>query len=157
MSEREGLEFESAIESDTTNLNTAVEALLDRFGSAIHLFRDATRGGVAGVLSEIATDTAKGVFLKEAWLPLEKQVAAACEMLGIDPLYVANEGVFVAVVEDTIAEDYVAALKKIDGNEGAAIIGEVTETKPGMVILESKIGGKRVVTPLIGEQLPRIC
>ncbi|MBL7472311.1 hydrogenase expression/formation protein HypE [Robertkochia sediminum] len=157
MSEREGLEFESEIVSDTTHLNTTVEALLDRFGNDIHLFRDATRGGVAGVLSEIATDTAKGVFLKEAWLPLEKQVEAACEMLGIDPLYVANEGVFVSVVNGAIAGEYVEALRSMEGNEDAAIIGEVTETKPGMVILESKIGGKRVVTPLIGEQLPRIC
>lgn len=157
MSEREGLEFESAIVSDTTNLNTAVTTLLDRFGRDIHLFRDATRGGVAGVLSEIATDTAKGIFLKESLLPLEKQVAAACEMLGIDPLYVANEGVFVSVVAEGIAHDYVEALGSVEGNEGAVIIGEVTESKPGMVILESKIGGKRVVTPLIGEQLPRIC
>lgn len=157
MSQREGLEFESAIVSDTTNLNYIVKALLDRFGSGIHLFRDATRGGVAGVLSEIAGDTDLGVFLEENAIPLEKQVSAACEMLGIDPLYVANEGVFLSVTDPDIAGEVLATIQQVDPEAKPAIIGEVTESRPGMVILESKIGGKRVVTPLIGEQLPRIC
>ena len=157
MSEREGLEFESAITSDTTNLNEMVVTLLDTFGHDIHLFRDATRGGVAGVLSEIAVDTGYGVYLEEDKIPLEKQVAAACEMLGIDPLYVANEGVFISVVEAGIAGKVVQTLNQANGGTHAAVIGEITAKRGGKVILESRIGGKRVVTPLIGEQLPRIC
>jgi hydrogenase expression/formation protein HypE len=157
MSEREGLEFESAIASDTTNLNEVVCSLLDTFGADIHLFRDATRGGVAGVLSEIAGDTGLGVYLEERQIPLEKQVAAACEMLGIDPLYVANEGVFLSVVAPEIAEGVVQTLNQAPSGRSAAVIGEITPDRPGKVILESRIGGKRVVTPLIGEQLPRIC
>lgn len=157
MSEREGLAFESAICSDTTHLNHVVSDLLDDFGAEIHLLRDATRGGVAGVLSEIASDTSLGVFLKEEAIPLEKQVAAACDLLGLDPLYVANEGVFLAVVHQNSADDLLEALKMQHPEASPAIIGEVTTTHPGMVVLESKIGGRRVVTPLIGEQLPRIC
>lgn len=157
MSEREGLAFESAINSDTTNLNHVVSGILDRFGAQIHLLRDATRGGVAGVLSEIASDTSLGVFLKEEAIPLQKQVAAACDLLGLDPLYVANEGVFLAVAHKDIADDLLEALKAQNPEASPAIIGEITTAHPEMVVLESKIGGRRVVTPLIGEQLPRIC
>ncbi|THD66291.1 hydrogenase expression/formation protein HypE [Robertkochia marina] len=157
MSEREGLAFESAISSDTTNLNYVVSDILDRFGTQIHLLRDATRGGVAGVLSEIAVDTSLGVFLKEEAIPLQKQVAAACDLLGLDPLYVANEGVFLVVAHQDIAHDLLEALKVQDPEASPAIIGEITTAHPEMVVLESKIGGRRVVTPLIGEQLPRIC
>lgn len=157
MSEREGLTFESEITSDTRNLNHIVNVLIDRFGDGIHLLRDATRGGVAGVLSEIAGDSGLGIFLKEEAIPLERQVAAACDLLGIDPLYVANEGVFLAVVADNIAGPLLEKMKALDPEAAPRILGEVTSENAEMVILESKIGGKRVVTPLIGEQLPRIC
>jgi hydrogenase expression/formation protein HypE len=151
------LQFESDITSDTTNLNYLVEDLLDTFGKSIHLFRDPTRGGLSGVLSEIASDTTKEVCIYEKDIPLDKQVAAACEILGLDPLYVANEGVFVAIVEAEIADEVVNRLRKNDKGRNAACIGEISEKKTGKVIMHSVIGGKRIVSPLIGEQLPRIC
>ena len=157
MSEREGLEFESTIESDSTNLNFLTEALLSKFGDKIKLFRDPTRGGLGTVLHEISGDISKGIFIKENDIPLEKQVAAACEMLGLDPMYVANEGVMIAIVDPTIADEALALMKNHAKGTNAAIIGEVTEKHPNKVVMESPIGGKRIVSPLIGEQLPRIC
>jgi hydrogenase expression/formation protein HypE len=157
MSQREGLEFESTIVSDTTNVNFLVKDLLDEFGDKIHLLRDPTRGGLASVLSEIAIDINKGIALSEKNIPLEKQVAAACEILGLDPMYVANEGVFVAIVEAEIAEGVVEMMKKEETGRNATIIGEVTSDHPTKVVMNSLIGGKRIVSPLIGEQLPRIC
>lgn len=157
MSEREGLEFESTIESDSTNLNFLVNDLLDEFGEKIKLFRDPTRGGLGTVLHEIANDISKGVFLKEAFIPLEKQVAAACEMLGLDPMYVANEGVFLVVVDPSIETEVLALMKKHSKGKNAALVGEITSEHPNKVVMESLIGGKRIVSPLVGEQLPRIC
>lgn len=157
MSQREGLEFESTIKSDTTNLNFLVSDILDAFGEGIHLLRDPTRGGLASVLSEIAGDTNKGVFIDENKIPLEKQVAAACEILGLDPLYVANEGVFLAIVDAEIENEVVALLQKDNKGKNAVCVGEITKEHPGKVVMKSSIGGKRIVTPLIGEQLPRIC
>lgn len=157
MSQREGLEFESAIESDTTNLNFLVEKLLDNFGDKIHLFRDPTRGGLAAVLSEIATDINKGIVVEEQKIPIEKQVAAACEILGLDPLYVANEGVFVVFVESGFAEDVLALMRESGEGKNAVCIGEITEEHPSKVVMHNAIGGRRIVSPLIGEQLPRIC
>ena len=157
MSEREGLEFESTIVSDTTNVNFLVKELLDTFGNKIHLFRDPTRGGLASVLSEIATDINKGVAITENKIPLEKQVAAACEILGLDPMYVANEGVFIAIVEAEVADAVVEAMQNNEKGKNTACIGEVTLEHPNKVVMESLVGGKRIVSPLIGEQLPRIC
>jgi len=157
MSEREGLSFESEILSDTTHLHFITQKLLDRFGKQIHLFRDATRGGVASVLSEIALDAQKGIAIYEKEIPLDKQVAAACEMLGLDPLYVANEGVFLSIVDKTVAEEALNLIRKDEKGKNAICIGEITEVNPRKVIMHSSIGGKRIVTPLIGEQLPRIC
>jgi len=157
MSQREGLEFESEIVSDTTNLNFLTQKLLNRFGEAIHLFRDATRGGVASVLSEIAVDTGKGVTIYENDIPLDKQVFAACEILGLDPLYVANEGVFLAIVDESIADEVLKMMKQDEKGYGATFIGKITEENPKKVVMHSAIGGKRIVSPLIGEQLPRIC
>ena len=157
MSEREGLSFESEITSDTRHLNRTVEKLLDAFGSKIHLFRDATRGGLASVLSEIAVDTNLGVQLLESEIPVDIQVAAACEMLGLDPLYVANEGVFVSVIHPEIKEDFLQLLTEVDGPSGIRCIGTITADHPQKVILNTSLGARRVVTPLIGEQLPRIC
>ncbi|MFD1294820.1 hydrogenase expression/formation protein HypE [Lutibacter holmesii] len=157
MSEREGLEFESTIESDSTNLNFLVKDLLDEFGDQIKLFRDPTRGGLGTVLHEISNAISKGIFIKETFIPLEKQVAAACEMLGLDPLYVANEGVFLVIVDPSIATEVLTFMQNHIKGVNAAIIGEITNEHPNKVIMESLIGGKRIVNPLVGEQLPRIC
>jgi hydrogenase expression/formation protein HypE len=157
MSEREGLEFESDLESDSTNLNFLVEELLDNFGDKIKLFRDPTRGGLGTVLHEIATDISKGVFIKEALIPVEKQVAAACEMLGLDPMYVANEGVFLVVVDPSIEAEVLKLMKNHTKGKNSAVIGEFTNEHPNKVVMQSLIGGKRIVSPLVGEQLPRIC
>lgn len=157
MSEREGLEFESTIESDSTNLNFLVKDLLDNFGDKIKLFRDPTRGGLGTVLHEIANDISKGVFLKEVSIPMEKQVAAACEMLGLDPMYVANEGVFLVVVDKSISEQVLALMRAHEKGQNAALVGEITNDHPNKVVMQSFIGGKRIVSPLVGEQLPRIC
>ena len=157
MSEREGLEFESSIESDTSNLNYLVNDLIDEFGDKIHLFRDPTRGGVASVLSEIAEDINQGITIYEDKIPLEKQVAAACEILGLDPLYVANEGLFITIVDPEVAEAVVEMMKNDDKGKNTVCIGEITEEHPKKVVMKSIIGGKRIVSPMIGEQLPRIC
>ena len=157
MSVREGLEFETTIESDTRNLNHIVKGLLDEFGQNIHLLKDPTRGGVATVLNEIARDAQLGIDIHHKRIPVDRQVKGACEILGLDPLYVANEGVFMAVVSGEIADDFVKQLRTFDNCNHAAIIGEVVETHPRQVILTSAIGGKRVVNMLVGEQLPRIC
>ena len=157
MSHREGLEFESSIESDSTNLNYLVNDLINEFGDKIHLFRDPTRGGVASVLSEISEDINKGITIHEDKIPLEKQVAAACEILGLDPLYVANEGLFITIVDAEIADSVLELMKNDEKGINSAIIGEVTIEHPNKVVMHSSIGGKRIVTPLIGEQLPRIC
>jgi hydrogenase expression/formation protein HypE len=157
MSEREGLEFESEIKSDSTNLNFLVTDLLDKFGDKIKLFRDPTRGGLGTVLHEIANDISKGVDLKETAIPLEKQVAAACEMLGLDPMYVANEGVFLVVVDQSIENDVLALMRNHEKGKNSVVVGEITNEHPNKVVMESLIGGKRIVSPLVGEQLPRIC
>jgi len=155
MSEREGLEFESDILSDTINLNHTIKDLMDRFGDKIHFLRDATRGGLASVLNEIAVDANLGISIFEEKIKVENQVRSACELLGLDPLYVANEGVFVCIAASEIKEEVVRILEKINLN--ASEIGFVTAEHPSKIIIESAFGGKRVVKPLVGEQLPRIC
>jgi hydrogenase expression/formation protein HypE len=157
MSIREGLEFETTIESDTRNLNHIVKALLDDFGNDIHLLRDPTRGGLATVLTEIARDTKLGIDIFQKDIPVDEQVFAACEILGLDPLYVANEGIFIAVVDAAVADAFLEKIKTFNHCGNASIIGEVVEAHPRQVVLTSAIGGKRVVNMLVGEQLPRIC
>ena len=157
LSVRKGIEFETTIESDTRNLNFLVKELLDEYGESIHLFRDPTRGGVSSTLNEIARDINQGIELKQGDLPIDPQVDAACEILGLDPLYVANEGIFIAFVDSTVADELLEKLKSMPFGENAKIIGEVTEEHPGKVLIESTIGGKRVVNMQVGEQLPRIC
>lgn len=157
MSVRKGLEFETTIESDTVNLNHTVEKLLDRFGNGIKFLRDPTRGGVASVLNEVAELTLLGFELDQKSIPVDEQVDGACEMLGLDPLYVANEGLFIAVVKQSIADAFVAALRADENGANAAIIGESTTEHPGKVLMKSRVGGRRVVNYLTGEQLPRIC
>jgi hydrogenase expression/formation protein HypE len=157
MSVREGLEFDTTIESDTAALNHMVLRLLDQFGPKAHLFRDPTRGGVATVLNEIAQQAKLGVNLWQESLPIDEQVASACEILGLDPLYVANEGLFLCIAEADVADKMVEELRNDELGRHAAVIGEVSEEHRGKVILESGIGGKRIVNMPAGEQLPRIC
>ena len=157
MSVREGLEFESEIRSDTQPLNHLVKELLDEFGSDIKLLRDPTRGGVATVLTEMARDRGLGATLHQKDIPIDNQVAGACELLGLDPLYVANEGLFLAVVSAAAAGAVVDKMQGSAAGRKSAIIGEFTDAHPKQVVLTSAIGGKRMVNMLIGEQLPRIC
>lgn len=157
MSVRKGLEFETTIQSDTVNLNHTVVKLLDRFGESIRFLRDPTRGGVASVLNEIAELTQLGYELDQKYIPFDEQVEGACEMLGLDPLYVANEGLFLAVVKADIADAFLTALREDENGKQSALIGEVKTEHPGKVLLQSRIGGRRVVNYLTGEQLPRIC
>ncbi len=157
LSLRKGLEFETSIGSDTTNLNELVKTLLDQFGADIHLLHDPTRGGVSTVLNELARDTRLGVQLDEKNIPLLEEVEGACELLGLDPLYVANEGIFIAIVSAEVAGEVLATLRTDPKGSQAAMIGTVTEDHPRQVVLNSKIGGRRVVTMPVGEQLPRIC
>ncbi len=157
MSVRKGLEFETTIESDTRNLNHTVEKLLDTFGSQIHCLRDPTRGGVATVLAEIAKESKLGIDIYQKDIPVDDQVFGGCELLGLDPLYVANEGVFISWVDAAITDDFLAILKTLEHGIDASIIGEVVTAHPKQVVLTSSIGGRRVVNMLAGEQLPRIC
>lgn len=157
MSEREGLTFETSIESDTCALNHLTKALIDDFGEKIRLLRDPTRGGLGTVLNEIARDAQLGINIRQGDTPVIEEVAAACEMLGLDPLFVANEGVFVAIIADEIAEAATEKLRQLSNAKEACIIGEIVREHPEQVVLESAIGGRRVVSMLVGEQLPRIC
>jgi len=157
MSVRKGLEFETTIESDTTNLNYIVNNLLDKHGSDIRFLRDPTRGGLASVLNEVAELIGLGFDLDQKNIPIDDQVDGACEMLGLDPLYVANEGIFLTVVSPDAAPSVLTLLQADPKCTNAAVIGQVTEDHPGKVIMKSKIGGRRVVNYLTGEQLPRIC
>ena len=157
MSVREGLEFETQIVSDTTNLNHTIITLIEQFGSQIHWLTDPTRGGIATVLKEVAVEANIGIDLAQKNIPIDPQVASACELLGLDPLYVANEGLFIAFVAPEIADEFVQKLRTLDQGQHAQGIGQVVANHPKQVILESAIGGKRVVNMLPGEQLPRIC
>ena len=150
-------ELDAEIESDTRSLWPAVDALLETVGDAIHCLRDATRGGVATVLNELARASGLAVVAREAAVPVQPAVAGACEILGIDPMYVANEGKLVAFVAPEAAEAALAALRSVPGGEQAAEIGEVKTEPPGMVLVDTAFGGRRVMDLLVGDPLPRIC
>ncbi len=156
MSVREGLEFESEIASDTAPLNGLVETILAA-SKDVHVLRDPTRGGITSALTEIAQAAKVGMLLKEGAIPISEDVKGACEILGLDPLYVANEGKLLAVVAPEEAEKLVHAMKSHPLGREAAIIGEVTADHPGLVMMRTRVGGTRIVDMLSGEQLPRIC
>lgn len=156
MSVREGIEFETVLESDTAPLAGLTEAMLTACPS-IRCMRDPTRGGVSSALNELAAGSRVGVRLTESALPIRREVHAACEMLGLDPLYVASEGKLIAVVPPADAERLLSVMRGHPLGRNAALIGEVAAEHPGMVLLRSLVGGERVVTLLAGEQLPRIC
>ena len=157
MSAREGIEFEAQIESDSACLVPLVELLRERVGNAVHALRDPTRGGVASALNELAAASGVGVLLEEAALEIPPAVAAACEMLGLDPLYVANEGVLVAFVEERAASRALEALRSHPLGASATIAGRAVAENAGLVVLRTQIGSRRVVDMLPGDQLPRIC
>jgi hydrogenase expression/formation protein HypE len=150
-------ELEADIVSDTCSLWPAVDALLDAGGHSLHCMRDATRGGVASVLNELARASSVAMIVREAAVPVDPAVAGAAEILGIDPMYVANEGKLVAFVAPERADEALAALRAVPGCEAAAEIGEVRTEPPGMVLVETAFGGKRVMDQLVGDPLPRIC
>ncbi len=156
MSVREGLEFETEIASDTAPLNGLVESVLDACED-IHVLRDPTRGGVTSALSEIAQSAQVGMLLEEARIPISEEVKGACEILGLDPLYVANEGKLLAIVPAAKTDLVLAEMRGHPLGQAAAVIGEVTSDHPGYVLMKTRVGGTRVVDMLSGEQLPRIC
>ncbi len=157
MAVREGLNFDTPITSDTRPLHRMVKDLLDTVGTDVHLLRDPTRGGVAATLNEIAQDAQVGVELDQAALPVLPEVKAMCEILGLDPLYIANEGVFMACVASDRAEDALAVLRRHSDGAHATVIGRITDAHPGQVLINTLMGGRRVVHMPLGEQLPRIC
>ncbi len=157
MSVRAGLEFETELESDSAALNSLVATLCERAGKQLHVLRDPTRGGVASALNEIAAQAGVGIRLDEASIPIWEAVRGGCEILGLDPLYVANEGKCLAIVDPSAADAVLAAMRDHPKGREAAIIGEVVAEHPARVVLRSRIGGERIVDMLSGEQLPRIC
>ena len=156
MSVREGLEFESEIASDTAPLNGLVAAILAA-NKDVHVLRDPTRGGITSALTEIAQSARVGMLLQEAAIPINEAVKGACEILGLDPLYVANEGKLLALVAPADAEAVLDAMRYHSLGKNAAIIGKVVADHPGFVTMNTRVGGRRVVDMLSGEQLPRIC
>jgi len=156
MSVREGLEFEASIVSDTAALNHMINDVLDT-GADVHVLRDPTRGGLAASLNEIAGAADVGVLIEERTIPVDRTVAAACEILGMDPMYVANEGKVVAFVPAADADRVLEVMRLHSEGVNATAIGEVTDTHRGMVAARTPLGSTRVVDMQVGEQLPRIC
>jgi hydrogenase expression/formation protein HypE len=157
MLSRGEFELDAHIESDTCSLWPAADRLLDAVGTELRCMRDATRGGVASVLNELARASGVAIVVHEREVPINPTVGAAAELLGIDPMYVANEGKFVAFVAPEKADAALAALRSVPGCEAAAMIGEVRSDPPGMVLVETSFGGRRVMDQLVGDPLPRIC
>ena len=157
LSVREGLEFESRIRSDCAALNGLVAHVLDGARGAVHAMRDPTRGGLASTLNEIACASGHGIRIDETRLPVRAEVQAACDLLGLDPLNVANEGKAIFFVAAEMREAVLAILRSHPLGRDAAIIGEVTERHPRMLIAHTALGANRVISIPVGEQLPRIC
>jgi hydrogenase expression/formation protein HypE len=157
MAAREGIAFETCIESDSATLFPLVERLRKSLANDVHVLRDPTRGGLASALNEIAAASASGIELDEAAIRVPADVAAACDMLGLDPLYVANEGVLTAIVPAAACEAALASLRSHPLGAAAACVGRVVRAHPGLVVLRTGIGGTRIVDLLPGDQLPRIC
>jgi hydrogenase expression/formation protein HypE len=156
MMRRQGLELEGALESDTAPLHELAQAILEA-APEVHAMRDPTRGGLAATLVELATRRRVGVMVDEAKIPVREEVLGASELLGLDPLYVANEGKLVAFVPEPFADAALAAMRKNPLGRDAAAIGRVTEALAGLVSIETKVGGRRVVDLPFAEPLPRIC
>ena len=157
MSLRKGLQFETALQSDSAALNGLVETMVKQAGGAIRVLRDPTRGGLAATLNEIADQSGVGIRLHENTLPIRAEVRGACELLGLDPLNVANEGKLIAIVDAASAGQLLAAMQSDPHGRHAAIVGEVIDDPMQLVRMVTSIGGERVIDWLHGEQLPRIC
>ena len=156
MAERNGLSFNPPVVSDTAPLNGLVREMLKKT-KKIHALRDPTRGGLATTLKEIATDSGYCVLIEEDLIPVPPGVRGACELLGLDPLYIANEGILSAIVSSDAAESVLKTMKKHPLGKESRIIGEVQKSPAGMVLLKTAIGGTRIIEMLSGDQLPRIC
>jgi hydrogenase expression/formation protein HypE len=156
LAQREGLEFESAIESDSTALHTLVAEML-KTSSEIRCMRDPTRGGLSSALNEIATQSHVGIELEESAIQVREEVKGACEMLGLDPLYVANEGKLIAIVDSSVADKVLAAMRNHRLGRQAQVIGRVSAKNAGLVTMRTQLGTTRIVDMLAGDQLPRIC
>jgi hydrogenase expression/formation protein HypE len=155
MSVREGLEFDTVIESDSAPLHELAASILA--AGEVHVMRDPTRGGVASTLNEIAASSRVGVLLDEASIPVQPDVQSACDLLGMDPIYVANEGKLIAIVTAGSADAVLAAMRAQERGTSAAIIGRIVAEHPGLLVAKTGIGGARVIPMQLGEQLPRIC
>ncbi len=157
MSVREGLEFGTVVESDTASLAGLVAAMLAAAPGAVHALRDPTRGGVAASLNELAVEATVGISLMEKDIPVPEAVASGCGMLGLDPLYVANEGRLLAIVAPSAVDALLEVMRGRPEGQGACRIGTVVEAHPGVLVVRTGIGGTRIVDLPLGEQLPRIC
>jgi hydrogenase expression/formation protein HypE len=157
MSTRESLGFEADIASDSRPLHRVVQAAITAGGDAVHALRDPTRGGVASALNELAAASGVGVLVEETALPVPEPVAAACDLLGLDVLHVANEGCLLAFVEPEAADAVLAAMRGCPESAGAVRIGEAVADHPGRVTVRTSVGARRILDMLVGEQLPRIC
>jgi len=156
LAQREGLEFETQIQSDSAALHTLVAGMLG-VSHDIRCMRDPTRGGVSSTLNEIAQQSHVGIELEESSLPVHEQVRGACELLGLDPLYVANEGKLIAIVAPDAADLVLQVMRRHPLGSEAQIIGTVTDSNPGFVTMRTPFGTTRIVDMLAGDQLPRIC
>ena len=157
LSQREGLGFEAQVQSDTAPLNGITEALLSALGERVHVLRDPTRGGLATTLNEIAAQSQVSIEIDEEAVPIHPAVASACEFLGLDPLYIANEGKLIVIVEENASQEALSIIRACKYGENAAVIGHVTAEQPGLVSMRTAIGGKRLVDWLNSDPLPRIC
>jgi hydrogenase expression/formation protein HypE len=156
LSQRDGLLFTSQVKSDVAPLNRLVQDMLEA-SREIHVMRDPTRGGLATALKEIALSSGVGIELEEDTIPVSGPVVRACEMLGLDPLYLANEGKLVALVAPKDAEPLLRAIRRNPYGENAAVIGSLTSDHPGVVTIRNSFGTRRVLEMLAGDQFPRIC
>ncbi|MFP4496923.1 MAG: hydrogenase expression/formation protein HypE [Vulcanimicrobiota bacterium] len=156
LSAREELPINSPIISDSTPLNRLIFPLLQTFPRTVKFMRDVTRGGLATVLNEVVNRNT-GIEIFEEEIPVSRPVGSICELLGMDPLYLANEGKAIFIVKEEIAEKFLALMKKGGLGKNGAIIGRITDSNPGRVVLRTRIGGKRIIAPLVSDQLPRIC
>jgi len=157
LARREGLSFTTPVVSDSTALHRLAEAVLAAGGAGIKCMRDPTRGGLATTLNELAAQSGKGILVQEELLPIRREVAGGCEMLGIDPLYLANEGKLIVVAAPEAAPQVLEAMRSLPEGEAAVQIGRIIEDEPGLVLLETELGATRILTMLEGEPLPRIC
>ncbi len=157
MSKREGMELEGEILSDTRPLHNLVKAMLNAAPAGIHVLRDPTRGGLGTSLCEISASSAIGVEIDARNVPVREEVKGACEILGIDPLFVANEGKLLAFVQPDSADAVLSAMRATEEGRDAVVIGRGVSTHPGMVVMQTEIGGTRIIDMPFNEQLPRIC